>query len=112
MNRQTTTTRTANGGAPARTVSGSAAGQREKVTFSLDETQVVTLEFDDGQKVAGRGGPQVQYFLADNRIMWVDPEISKAIWDSGARAGDTVGITKCETHANGRKSVEWQVQLV
>jgi hypothetical protein len=111
MNR-TQTTRTANGGAPTRTASGSAAGQREKVTFRVDETQLVTLEFDDGQEVAGRGGPQAQYFLGENRIMWVDPEISQAIWNTGARAGDTVAITKCEVRENGKKAIEWQVEKV
>lgn len=111
MNRQTTT-RTANGGAPARSASGSAAGQREKVTFPANATQFVTLEFDDGQEVAGRAGPQAQYFLVDNRIMWVDPEISEAIWNTGARAGDTVAITKRETHADGKKAVQWEVAMV
>lgn len=102
-----TTSATATNG---RTASGSAA--REKVTFPANVTQFVTLEFDAPQEVAGRGGPQAQYFLGSQRIMWLDLEVAQAITATGARAGDEVAITKRETLAGGRKSIQWEVEKV
>jgi hypothetical protein len=85
---------------------------REKVSFPVDETVIVELEYDDGQLSAGHFGDQWQYTLASNKIMWVEPIVRNKIIASGARRGDQIGITKREGRSGNRRSINWEVQLV
>ena len=86
--------------------------QREKVSFEPNVPVPVTLEFDDGVPVPGRFGDQYQYFLGDEKIMWVDPPLRDKIRATGAAAGDEVYITRQETRQGRRKSVDWVVERV
>jgi hypothetical protein len=73
---------------------------------------LVQLEFDPPTEArAGRFGDQYMYFLAENRIMWLDPEPHTEILRTGAHAGDQVAICKRELKNAGRKHIRWEVVL-
>jgi hypothetical protein len=93
---------------------GSAAPQqqREKVSFSTNIPVLVQLEFDPPQQArAGRFGDQFMYFLADQKIMWVEPEAHAEILRAGAVAGSELAICKRELRNAGRKHIQWEVVL-
>lgn len=82
---------------------------REKVTFEPNETQIVRLEYNDGREVEGKGGPQWQYFLHEDKIMWVDAEVRQKIRNIGAGANSEIAITKVK---KGKNSPWWTVEEV
>jgi hypothetical protein len=83
---------------------------REKVTFDPNVPVPVTLEFDRGKEVnSARGGSQFQYFLADEKIMYVDPEVAEKIAASGAKAGDTLEICRRTRRIGQQTRTEWEV---
>ncbi len=86
--------------------------QREKISFEVGKQQIVELEFNDGSPVAGRFGDQYQYFLGENKIMWVDPAIREMIVSTGAEAGDKVAIKKTEIRNGNKKRIAWEVARV
>jgi hypothetical protein len=89
---------------------GASAPQREKVTFSTNTPVLVQLEFDPPtQARAGRFGDQYMYVLAENRIMWVEPEVHQEIVRTGAQAGSELAICKRELRNAGRKHIQWEV---
>lgn len=102
MNNQQQTNGSASGAAP----------QREKVSFQTNIPVLVQLEFDPPtQAREGRFGDQFMYFLAENRIMWVDPEVHQEIVRTGAAAGSELAICKRELRNAGRKHIQWEVVL-
>jgi hypothetical protein len=93
-------------------VNGSAP-MREKVEFPINTAVLLKLDYDDGQLKAGRFGDQYQYtFDGSTRIAWLDPEIRDLILQTGAKAGDEIGITKRETKTGSKRRVNWEVQKV
>jgi hypothetical protein len=98
-------THTSNGGAR-----GGAAPQREKVSFSTNIPVLVQLEFDPPTEAReGRFGDQYMYFLAGNRIMFIEPELHAEIVKAGCGAGSEVAICKRELRNAGRKHIQWEV---
>jgi hypothetical protein len=84
--------------------------QREKVTFEPNVPRIIALEYNDGTPTTSQksGLEQWQYFLGGHCIMWADPDLREAILRTGAKAGDSVCITK---RAN-KRGARWEVQLV
>jgi hypothetical protein len=88
-------------------------GPRDKVTFAANLPTFVGLEFDPPTEPReGRFGDQFLYFLADHKIMFVDPPVHAAIIASGATAGSEIAITKRETRDGNRRAIAWDVQRV
>lgn len=79
--------------------------QRQKIEWEPNIPVTVTLEFDGGKEVAGRQGPQYLYWVDGQRSMFLDPAPHDMIQQTGAKAGDTLEITKT---LHGRK-VDWEV---
>jgi len=79
--------------------------QRTKIDWEPNIPVTVTLEFDGGKEVAGRQGPQYLYWVDGQRSMFLDPQPHDLIQQTGAKAGDTLEITKT---LRGRK-VDWEV---
>jgi len=95
-----------NGGARG----GAAPQQREKVSFSTNIPVLVQLEFDPPTEAReGRFGDQYMYFLAGNRIMFIEPELHAEILKAGCGAGSEVAICKRELRNAGRKHIQWEV---
>lgn len=87
-----------------------AAPQREKVSFSTNIPVLVQLEFDPPTEAReGRFGDQYMYFLAGNRIMFIEPELHTEIVKAGCGAGSEVAICKRELRNAGRKHIQWEV---
>jgi len=89
---------------------GGAAPQREKVSFSTNIPVLVQLEFDPPTEAReGRFGDQYMYFLAGNRIMFIEPELHAEIVKAGCGAGSELAICKRELRNAGRKHIQWEV---
>jgi hypothetical protein len=68
---------------------------RVKVSFRLHVPEFVTLEFDPPREAKpGQWGDQFMYFLAENRIAFVEPVVHEKLVALGARAGESFAITK------------------
>lgn len=91
-------------GTTARTLS-------EKIQFYNGETERVTLKYDTGKQVAGRFGDQYMFGLEDGRIMFVEPEVHSQIVQLGARAGDTIEITKRSEKQGRSTRTLWDVAM-
>ena len=80
--------------------------QREKVIFEVNAPRAVTIERDPPDyPTEGNWGPQWMYFLADNQIMFVEPDVHEQLIQEGAAHGKTFTITKTK---DGRKN-KWIV---
>jgi hypothetical protein len=75
--------------------SNTAPAMREKITFRQGEPVTVTLEHEPHQakETPGKWGNQYRYFLANNHIAFVDPDLHQALCET-ASAGEPITITK------------------
>ena len=86
---------------------------REKVTFTTNTPAFLTLETDPPTEThPGRFGDAYLYFLAQQKIAFLDPAAHQAILGSGARAGDEVRLTKSETRTGNRRAIDWVAELI
>ena len=86
---------------------------REKIQFPVNTPVILKLDYDEGQLSQGRFGDQMQRVFDNNtRIAWLEIEVDELIKQSGAKAGDEIGITKRETQTGSKRRVTWEVQKV
>jgi hypothetical protein len=81
---------------------------REKIRFEANQTQFVTLDTPP-TPTTGITGEQWQYFLADEKIMWVDPAVHQQIQALDSRE---IAITRNTVTRNGKKATTWTVEPV
>lgn len=78
---------------------------RQKIEWEPNIPVSVTLEFDGGKPVPARNGTQYLYWVDQNRSMFLDPDPHQQIQATGAKAGDTLEVTKT---LRG-KQIGWEV---
>ena len=85
-----------------------AAAVRDRVAFDANTTQTVTIESTGTAQASRDGTPEFRYRLAENKIMWVPPEVHEQIvraLQTEAEAG-TFSITK---RKRGNQAATWEV---
>jgi hypothetical protein len=87
--------------------------QRQEITFQANTPEQVTLKFDGPKSGEGKFGPWYLYSTTDDRVFFATEALYETINESGAKADDTVWITRKETKIKGEKSpeVEWVVSF-
>lgn len=86
--------------------------ERGRIQFNAGEPVSVELEFDDCKLTPGRFGDEYRFWVIGPdgpSTMWVQPKVAELIKALGAKAGDTIEITKTEVKKGSRKSIEWRV---
>lgn len=67
---------------------------RQTIRFELNQPVTVALEFPEGVRVAGHYGPQVKFFLTEERVMYAVPDLADAIRILGVKPEEPFTITK------------------
>ena len=67
---------------------------RQILKFETNIPITVALEFPDGVNIQGTYGPQVKFSLTDNRVMYLAPDVARAIKTLGVSPGEPFAITK------------------
>ena len=82
----------------------------EIVTFPINTPVEVTLQSEQGERVAGRYGEQVMYSLANNRIMYVPRYVEQRFQELAIGAGEPLLLCKQQVKNGDRNRTEWSVK--
>ena len=83
---------------------------RKAVDFQINVPVEVALKFPHGKIVSARHGERVMYTLADDRVMFLDPEPADKINELGVNVGEKFFICKRAGEQSGNHP-EWTVWL-
>ena len=81
---------------------------RTKVTFAPNIPTQVILDGPGELQPSKSGTDEYRYFLANDRIMWVPPEVHQQIERAQAQEGDMLTITRVK--GAGKTASTWQVE--
>lgn len=84
---------------------------RQTIRFELNQPVTVALESPEGIRVAGHCGPQVKFFLTEERVMYAVPDLADAIRILGVKLGEPFTITKRWESDSGKKPW-WDLERV
>lgn len=84
---------------------------RQTIRFEINQPVTVALESPEGVRVAGHNGPQVKFFLTEERVMYAVPDLADAIRILGVKPGEPFTITKRWESDSGRKPW-WDLERV
>lgn len=82
--------------------------QREKVVFSPNVPQHVSLKWPDGKVVSGNYGDQMMYSLSDGRICFLDLDVAHKISALELKPGEPFTICKL-WNGDKKQKVRWDV---
>lgn len=83
----------------------------EKVKLETNVPVELAFKYDSGKPVNGQFGDQVLYTTVDDRALYADPSLARAIEGLGVGRGEVVILCKKEVRAGNRKSIEYQAWL-
>lgn len=85
---------------------------REKVTFEINVPQVLALDpqFPKGKPVEGRYGDQVMFYLTQNRVAYLEPEVAEQIQALNIQPGEEFVVVKRQVRDGNRRWLEWKVE--
>jgi len=83
---------------------------REVVEFPPNIPVTVALKYSQGRTVSGQSGERFMFTLADDRVMFLDPEVAGQIMDLGVNVRENFSITKQQ--AGTRAPITWAVARV
>ena len=84
---------------------------RKVVDFPLNIPVTVALKYPHGKTVSSQYGERFMFTLADNRVMFLDPEVAQQITALGVNVRESFAITLKSDAQNG-STRSWEVARI